>query len=77
MRLCLRRSVKKVLEKVNWLTITTPFIAGYTALNWGRENGEGIIIPALVGLLAFLGLIAVWYVLYQFAEFPFWMARFN
>tara|TARA_R110000787_G_scaffold166449_3_gene279436 strand:+ start:866 stop:1066 length:201 start_codon:yes stop_codon:yes gene_type:complete len=66
-----------MLETLNWLTITTPFIAGFTAYQWGQGAGEGKTIPALVGLLAFLGLIFIWYILYQFTQFPFWMTHFN
>ena len=66
-----------MLKTLNWLIITTPFIAGFAAFQWGEQAGEGKLIPALVGLLAFLGLIFVWYVLYQFIEFPLWMAHFD
>jgi len=66
-----------LIETLNWLTITTPFIAGFTAYNWGNNLGEGKAIPALVGALSFVGLIAVWYVLYQWIEFPLWMRWFN
>jgi hypothetical protein len=66
-----------VIETLNWITITTPFIAGFTAYQWGNTTGEGKVIPALIGGLAFLGLIAVWYILYQFIEFPLWMRWFN
>jgi hypothetical protein len=66
-----------MIETLNWLTITTPFIAGFSAYSWGQKSGEGKLIPAVVGLLAFVGLIAVWWVLYQAIEFPLWMAWFN
>ena len=66
-----------MLDTLNWLTITTPFIAGFAAFGWGKEQGEGFIVPAVVGVLAFIGLVAVWYVLYQLIEFPFWMVWFD
>jgi len=66
-----------LVETLNWLTITTPFFAGYLAYNWGSASGDGKALPALVGLLSFIGLIAIWYVLYQWAEFPLWMRWFN
>jgi hypothetical protein len=66
-----------LIDTLNWLTITTPFIAGFAAYNWGRQTGEGKAIPAVVGVLSFCGLVAIWYVLYQFLEFPFWMRWFN
>lgn len=66
-----------MLDTLNWLTITTPFIAGFAAYSWGEAAGEGKAVPAFIGVLAFLGLIFVWYVLYQFVEFPFWMSHFN
>jgi len=66
-----------MIEKRNWLTITRPCIAGFTAFNRGHERGEGPVVPTLVGISAFTGLIAVWYALYQVIEFPLWMAWFN
>ena len=66
-----------MLETLNWLTITTPFIAGFYAFNWGQQAGEGKVIPAVVGLLAFIGLIAIWWTLYLATGFPLWMAWFN
>jgi len=66
-----------MIETLNWLTITTPFIAGFAAYQWGNERGEGVVVPAVVGILAFVGLVAIWYVLYQAIEFPLWMAWFN
>ena len=66
-----------IVETLNWLTITTPFIAGFSAFKWGQESGEGRIFPAIVGALSFLGLVAIWYVLFQFTEFPLWMRWFN
>ena len=65
------------IETLNWLTITTPFIAGFAAYNWGQGAGEGRIGPAVVGALSFSGLVSIWYVLYQFTEFPLWMRWFN
>lgn len=67
----------EVLETLNWRMITTPFIAGFSTCQWGQQADGGKAIPALVGSLAFLGLIFVWYVLYQFIKFPFWMTHFN
>ena len=66
-----------LIGTLNWLTITTPFIAGFAAYNWGAQSGEGKLIPAIVGALSFVGLVAIWYVLYQFAKFPLWMSWFN
>ena len=66
-----------MIETLNWMTITTPFIAGFSAYKWGKDSGNGELAPALVGVLAFCGLVAVWYVLYQAIEFPLWMAWFN
>ncbi len=66
-----------MIKTLNWLTITTPFIAGFTAYNWGKEASQDELVPALVGVLAFIGLVAVWYALFQFIEFPLWMAWFN
>ncbi|MCF6315442.1 MAG: hypothetical protein L3J30_03960 [Marinosulfonomonas sp.] len=66
-----------LIKTLNWLTITTPFIAGFAAGNWGSVSGNGKAVPAFVGLSSFLGLIAVWYVLFQWTEFPLWMRWFN
>lgn len=65
------------IETLNWLTITTPFFAAFGAYGWGEQSGNGKAIPALVGLLAFIGLVAIWYVLYQFIQFPLWMGWFQ
>ena len=66
-----------LIETLNWLTITTPFIVGFAAYSWGSNSGNGKAIPALVGLLGFFGLVAIWYVLFQWIEFPLWMRWFN
>lgn len=66
-----------MLETLNWLTITTPFFAGYAAFDWGRNAGEGNVVPLIVGALAFLGLIFVWFIMFQFLRFPFWMGHFT
>lgn len=66
-----------IIETINWLTITTPFFAGFAVFRWGKEAGEGNVVPSLVGALAFGGLIAVWYVLYRLIEFPLWMGWFQ
>ena len=66
-----------VIETLNWLTISTPFFAGFAAFDWGQGSGNGSALPALVGVLAFLGLLAVWYVLYQMIQFPLWVSWFN
>ena len=66
-----------MLETLNWLRITTLFIAGYSAFSWGKKAGEGIVLPAVVGSLAFVGLIAIWYALFQFTGFPYWLNHFD
>lgn len=54
-----------------------PIIGGFSAFSWDQNAGKDQAFPALVGLLSFVGLFAVWYVLYQFIEFPRWMAWFH
>jgi hypothetical protein len=66
-----------VIFTLNWLTITTPFIAGFSAYTWGRQQGEGTVIPAIVGTLAFLGLVAIWYITHLWIDFPLWMRHFD
>jgi hypothetical protein len=66
-----------LIEGLNWLTITTPFIAGFAAYNWGQAANEGKAVPAFVGMLAFIGLVAIWYILYKFIAFPLWMGWFQ
>ncbi len=66
-----------LLETLNWLTITTPFFAGFTIFNWGESEGEGNLARLFLGVLGFLGLVAIWYFLYQYIKFPFWMGWFS
>ncbi|MCZ4354210.1 hypothetical protein O4H61_16970 [Roseovarius aestuarii] len=60
-----------MLETLNWSTIKTPATAGFAAFHRRSERGAGAIAPAIVGVLAFVGLVAVWYALYQAIQFPF------
>lgn len=65
-----------MLDTLNWLTITTPFIAAFTVYRWGGDAGDGRFVPALLGSLAFVGLIAIWYILFLIVEFPWWIRNF-
>ena len=65
------------MEALNWNRMSTPFIAGFSAVTRGRDTGQGRVIPALACASAVCGLIAVWYLMYRFISFPPWMAWFN
>jgi hypothetical protein len=65
-----------IIETLNWLTVTTPSIAASLAYGWRQAAGEDRVVRAVVAVPAFIGLVAVWYVVYRLVGFPLCMRWF-
>ena len=68
--------VERIIETLNWLTITTPFILAYGACEYGSGKNWSSLASYVAGTAAFVALVVVWYFLYQAIHFPLWMGWF-
>jgi uncharacterized membrane protein len=65
--------IEDIIDTLNWLTITVPFIAAGSLYAWlkAREINKRVAV-----FLGVLGLIGMWFLLFRFYQltgFPFWM----
>lgn len=65
-----------IMFTLNWLTITVPFIVGRIIYLWGVAAEGHTLVNWIAGILAFLGLIAIWVGSYFLIGFPVWVSQF-
>jgi hypothetical protein len=65
--------IEDIIETLNWLTITIPFIAAGSLYAWFEAKKTHKTISVPLAILALLGLWFLLFAMYQQVGFPFWM----
>ena len=65
--------IEDIIETLNWLTITVPFIAAGSFYSWLEARKVQKAISVAFAVLALLGLWFLLFFIYQTIGFPFWM----
>ena len=61
---------------INWLAITFPFILAYGAFEFGKLWRFPKILQYFLAAAVFVGMLAIYYLIYPILGFPAWMRWF-